>query len=446
MLSLASNILFGQKGSQAELTKQIQEYVGVPGGAQGTFFGLLNTPSPDYQCLTAPTAGGTPDWKVAWGPAVFEAPLNKGATNTMFAAYSAGLKTYVVAIAGTNPIGFNALLFQDLDVNPAHMKAWPPAQNAQDPTKLTWTLLANPAKTAPALAEGTSEGLDNLFAFKATSITSPDTPVTLQAFLKTVEDEAATLIFTGHSLGGALSPTLALLLYPQPSASRWQNVHILPTAGPTPGNEGLANLFTQAYRPKPIPAYTPGGKQGGTALFTQWNSNYANVNDVVPRAWDHLNGVVIAAISKPFKIFYEGGIPLTPLAFGAATDGAVFLLRQRAGYQSGKTDYYAPAVPQVVFTGGWGHWADGSGYPPAWVSETLPAEINKDALVQYVLEAHLATYPFAFLGAKTPVGLNGEVGLFGALDVQVALEWPAQPELLADEQASAGAEQLSPTE
>ncbi|MEI9928175.1 MAG: hypothetical protein WDN44_11360 [Sphingomonas sp.] len=87
----------------------------------------------------------------------------------------------------------------------------------------------------------------------------PRTGVTLKAYLDSVADPAETLIFTGHSLGGALAPTLALLLYPAPPASptanvaRWANIFILPTAGPTPGTQAIADLFAAAYPPTDAP-------------------------------------------------------------------------------------------------------------------------------------------------------------------------------------------------
>lgn len=426
MISLASNVLFGQT---LDLQKKINDYLGVAGQAEGEFFQKMNTPNPLYQCLTPPSSNDTPDWQTAWGPAVFRAKFNPGATNAIFVAYSAGLMTYVVAIAGTNPLGANALLFQDLDVLPKNMKAWPPTQTSDTPPQLSWTSAPNPASTQPALAEGTSEGLERLFELEAVSSTSPKTPVTLQAFLKGVEDPEATLIFTGHSLGGALSPMLALLLYPQPSVkpSPWQNVYILPTAGPTPGNQGLADIFKQAYPPQPISVYTPGGKIGGFAQFTFWNKNYANVHDVVPRAWNELSGLVTQP-ARPllewWPSFFAGGARLAPVsrivhveALGPYAAGLVDKMTTRAGYSGGETPYYVPAVQQVTFTGQWGKWNKHAGYPWSWDPKTPPEKLwTMLGLGSYILNAHLSQYPFAFLGASTPAPAHAKGDVFDGVD------------------------------
>lgn len=409
MLSLASNFLFDVAEDEARLLKRFREYLGVPGQKAGSFFTKMNAASPNHQCLACPPdSSGPADWQIAWGPALFKAHHNTGATNAAFVAYSAKLKTYVTAIAGTNPLGTNALLFQDLDVAPKNMVEWPPRENTKDtPPSLVWTSASHPKASQHALAEGTSYGLSRLYRMEAPGMADPEgKPVTLRVFLDSVADTSATLIFTGHSLGGALSPILALLLYPEAAKPVWKNVYILATAGPTPGNAGLKGAFDKTYRCEPAPPYTHGGKQGGFAHFTHWNANYVNIFDVVPRAWDKLDKLAPIPVDplKPWPSFFSGNATLEP-KLGGVVSVQVSLLKERAGYKEHKTDYYAPALEQKVFTGQWGSWGDDRAYPPVWVPKPPLRELTDFAqLSASILDAHLPQYPFAFLGVNAPPG------------------------------------------
>jgi hypothetical protein len=98
----------------------------------------------------------------------------------------------------------------------------------------------NDASSAGKIARGTKIGLDVLLN------TLTDDGLSLSQFLgKQVEDSTKPLSITvaGHSLGGALSPAVALaLLDTQGSSSHWDpsstaSIAVQPSAGPTPGNE-----------------------------------------------------------------------------------------------------------------------------------------------------------------------------------------------------------------
>jgi len=76
--------------------------------------------------------------------------------------------------------------------------------------------------------------------------------------------EGGGIVVSGHSLGGALSPVVALALS-QASGISDISIQAMPTAGPTPGNEKLASLLSQN--------------------LNQYNAIYNSI-DVVPHAWE----------------------------------------------------------------------------------------------------------------------------------------------------------------
>jgi hypothetical protein len=109
-------------------------------------------------------------------------------------------------------------------------------------------------------------------------------PQRLFEYLQGVQSKDATLIITGHSLGGALSPILALALFTQGGPlqkENWGQVYVLPIAGATPGNADLAAAFAAVFPaiPEQVPS-TP-----NLAAEPLWNCNIANKFDFVPLAW-----------------------------------------------------------------------------------------------------------------------------------------------------------------
>lgn len=466
MLSQGSNYLFDQKAPVSELQAAISWFLNTPGEG---FFGRLNTPSSSYPCL-ASLEGASPDWATVWGPVVYQAPLNAGATNAMYVARSAQLNTYVIAIAGTNPTGWSALVIDDLNVGPANMVSWPPTLNTlTTPSSLSWANNPNDPN-ACSIDAGTSAGIDALYAMQDTSRTGNPTLAQFLIALQASGGQAGqTLVFTGHSLGGALSPTLAMLFYPDAVASAasgndtmpnlasgWENIYILPTAGPTPGTPAFAAQFyspvvqttppasvlpvpvtspptppvvtSGAYPPTPTnaPASTAG------AQFAYWNMNYANVYDVVPRAWTGLDMLVEEQTIDSYPSFFAngsilGGVP--GVGAGALLFGLVNDAMTRSGYDGQTTPYYAPCLPHYPLngatTGAWGQWVPtavqypATAYPSTWT--TFPAnppnppagalqqppiapytkEIATD-VSPYILNAHLDQYTFALLGYAAP--------------------------------------------
>ncbi|NOJ79500.1 lipase family protein [Myxococcus xanthus] len=211
-------------------------------------------------------------WSLVWGPAVFvdqESPTSY-ADNVMYVAASPDQSVYVVAIAGTNASSDYDKNQEDNSVNTTQLwtAAFPNLPSYGVPSGI------NPW---PVLSTGTALGVNNLLGMTDTLTTQQ----TLVEFLRSVSATGSkTLIFSGHSLGGALAPTLALALFNPSggpfSTGDWDHVYVLPAAGPTPGNQGLSQFFERVFPPVslnlPQPQYA-------------WNQNIWNSLDAVPHAW-----------------------------------------------------------------------------------------------------------------------------------------------------------------
>jgi hypothetical protein len=197
-------------------------------------------------------------WTLAWGPAVKQIDLV--VANAMFAAKGsdgAGNDVYVVAVAATNVNSLYDIFTEDA------------AQGRPDITLTAWPY-ALPAGTAtPNVTLGTLDGVGYLLAMTDSG------GQTLQAFLGGIKDPSkATLIFTGHSLGGALSPALALALFAETlDTSDWGAVYLYPTAAPTVGDANYATLWNSVF---PVASDSSG---------ETWNQIVWNTLDVVPQAW-----------------------------------------------------------------------------------------------------------------------------------------------------------------
>lgn len=233
---------------------------------------------------TAPPLLGAADWTIVWGPqvlcidpevaSVHWAPFYTAkfsAANAVYVAYSQSLNRYIVAIAGTNPISFYDWLSEDF--NTATVVPWEGALQV-------WTGGTNttpPSTTVPCISQATFTGISNLLGIIDTVITRQ----TLVAFLAGVAPGGATLTFTGHSLGGALSPTLALACFDPThgllKGSQWAvgSAMVYPTGGATPGNAAFAAAFNTAGW----------GGCNGDQPWQAWNTNLYNNVDVVPHAW-----------------------------------------------------------------------------------------------------------------------------------------------------------------
>ena len=191
---------------------------------------------------------------------MYKAPHATVASNSMFVVNKGNI--YVVGVTATNPISAFDWKKEDAAVSET----------------VAWTYGNKIAGTSPAISAGTFLGLTNLLALKS----SPEKR-DLQDFLKSVASPNNELYFTGHSLAGTLSPTLALALFNDGAAlnrSDWKSVRVYPSGGATPGNQDFSSLYGTIF-PKTPAIATP----GTVAPYEMWNAEIWNSLDVVPHVW-----------------------------------------------------------------------------------------------------------------------------------------------------------------
>jgi len=212
-------------------------------------------------------------WTVVWGPQVVigpALPYKDVAANTLFIASQPGENggtVFVVAIAGTNPDSFYGWFGEDFAV--ANTLPWANALNldfaASGP---------NPATTSPLISQGTADGLAQLFTLTDPNNNGQTFYQFLQSQIAAAPAGPVEVIVTGHSLGGALSASVALWLADSqgPAATfAWDPnyraiVSALPSAGAPPGNAGFALHYDAVLGPR--------------------TNRLWNALDVIPHAWE----------------------------------------------------------------------------------------------------------------------------------------------------------------
>jgi Lipase (class 3) len=193
-------------------------------------------------------------WEIAWGPGLLQFGSEGRMQNAMVVFRSVDHPArYVIAIAGTNPYSFFDWLVEDGLV--AIQIPW------------VYGLLSAPDAK---ISFGTATGLAVLQTMKPTG-DRPGAGTTLGELVTAIAGAALgpiEIVTVGHSLGGALSPTVALWLHETQEGwdpRRRATLSTVPTAGPTAGNGAFARLSDVQ-----IGART---------------TRFANSLDVVPHAW-----------------------------------------------------------------------------------------------------------------------------------------------------------------
>ncbi|MEU4343961.1 hypothetical protein AB0H00_22275 [Nocardia sp. NPDC023852] len=185
-------------------------------------------------------------WEIVWGPGVALFDTDLYAVNAMYMVRSTEDRSrYVIAMAGST----DALVFDWL---------------VEDSFILQTPWFANLAAWHTI---GTAIGVKTLMNITPSG-DRPGAGRTLPVFLSTLPDKAIDLTVTGHSLGGALSPTLALFLRDTQwlwDESEKARISVLSTAGPSFCNQEFVDYTTQRL---------------------QRVQRYANDLDLVPHMWN----------------------------------------------------------------------------------------------------------------------------------------------------------------
>jgi hypothetical protein len=252
---LASNAAIGKTGTQAYL--------------QAYLYGQIVQKMKQY------TAD---EWTIGWGPIVWtkNPTEDEGIGNACFVARNKALTfedgetydTYVVSIAATSST--YDWIVEDFGVGRVvDFNAW--VQGGID--KLPQKQIGNDGSAF--VAHGTASAIYNIVTEPVPSGPTGVGSGTLIPFLASIPSKGTKVIFTGFSLGGALSPTLALAIRQAGLFNKFrvQDVLAYPLAGPTPGNQRFSERFAETF-----PFYD--GPE-----YNCWNANIVNLLDVVPQAW-----------------------------------------------------------------------------------------------------------------------------------------------------------------
>jgi len=214
-------------------------------------------------------------WELVWGPDTFAFKHDKFDDNLMYVVREKqrGKKPrYVVAIRGTNPFSLKDWLFEDFTV--LRTKPWAYAHTAQQALDLK-----------PRISHGTDLGVRQLQQMQPQA-GLPGAGKTLLAFLNDEldADKPAEICVTGHSLGGALAPTVALWLNDIKGEQLPESLEVstVAFAGATAGNKDFA-------------AYSD-HRLGHNCI------RVANSLDVVPYAWN------LQSLTKLYSLYTPYGV------------------------------------------------------------------------------------------------------------------------------------------
>jgi len=242
----AQSTTINEPNLQDKIAYQLCEYANLVNSISkedSDLEGTLSQKIQQYLDTNREVIGG---WEIVWGPGVALFDTDLYAVNALYMVRSTEDRSrYVIAMAGST----DALVFDWL---------------VEDSFILQTPWFAN---NSAMHTIGTAIGVKTLLGIRPSG-PRPGAGHSLPEFLSALGDKAIDLTVTGHSLGGALSLTLALFL--RDTQWLWDNsekakISVLSTAGPSFCNQEFVDYTTQRL---------------------QRVKRYANDLDVVPHMWN----------------------------------------------------------------------------------------------------------------------------------------------------------------
>jgi hypothetical protein len=173
-------------------------------------------------------------WDLVWGPGILQVLPGSVPANTMFVARHRETRELFISIAGTNPFSAYAWLAEDFDVDESRPWGYGDAPAGAATSKATLTGLRALQGMVPP--PGLPGGNGTLAEFMVEQFDDETGPIDITV--------------SGHSLGGALSPTLALWL--RDIQEEWDpqslaTISVYAYAGPSPGNNDFAKYIDHRF-------------------------------------------------------------------------------------------------------------------------------------------------------------------------------------------------------